>query len=487
MFESVVEAIKVCASNDPDKFCVADGDRVFTYNEFYSMISSLSSKLQRIGLTVGKHVVIQNAQNIETLVAVFAVQLCKGIAVIVDDGMPPSKVAEIAGRVSAIAFAAAAHNNAIICEQLSLNDLCKMPVFAAYEGKMPRSDDVAEILFTTGTTGTPKGIVMSNGANIAVAQNVVDGVRMSDGNIELLPMPLSHSHSMRRLYANMLNHSGAVIVPTMSILTDTFFECIETHHVSAIDLAPTALVSLMTLSKDKLEKYAAQIDYVQIGGAMLRQASKNQLRELLPSSRLYDFYGTTESGCTCILDFASQPDKQLGCIGLPTINAEYAFMDDEGNVITPTKDAPGLLAWAGAMNMNGYFNAPDEDIKVFNGRYIVTQDLGYRGDDGMIYLLGRRGDVINTGGIKVSPDEIEAAANMCPLVKECVCVPVEHDVLGQEPKLFVVPAGDFDAKKIQAYLKSHLEESKIPQKIEMICEIPRSYNGKVLRRQLMRQ
>ena len=140
------------------------------------------------------------------------------------------------------------------------------------------------------------------------------------------------------------------------------------------------------------------------------------------------------------------------------------------------------------MNMKGYYKQPELTAQTMSGGYVYTNDEGYIDEAGFVYVLGRRDDVINYKGIKIAPDEIEAAAMRFPGVRDCACVPMPDPVAGQVPKLFVAAADpdSFDRKALMRFLQEHLEPERMPAKCELIGEIPRTFNGKIQRKSFSR-
>ena len=136
--------------------------------------------------------------------------------------------------------------------------------------------------------------------------------------------------------------------------------------------------------------------------------------------------------------------------------------------------------------MKGYYKSQKLNEETIKNGYILTQDLSYMDENGMIYLLGRQGDVISSGGSKIAPSEIEDVTLELAGVLECACVPVPHPILGQEPKLFVVMEknAEYDEEKIHQHLKERLENYKVPKLIVELDKLPRTYNGKIQRNAL---
>lgn len=486
MVQSIVEAVALHAQENPSAFCAADGRYELTYGEFWKHIFGYAGHLKELGIGKGDYVVVRNTQNVVQLVTGLAITLVGGIFVPIEKSVADQRILEIINTVGAKLYIAAKVTE-VPCQFERVTQVMKCvdenADFTTFA--FPERDDIAEILFTTGTTGKSKGIELKHRNVVAVAENVIDGVEMKKNNVEMIPVPLSHSHGLRRYYSNMLNGSAVVIIGNV-VLTQVLFDSMEKYGVTAIDLVPAALSAIFNVSEDQLGDYKDQIDYVQLGSAPIPDVDKERLRRLLPNSRLYNFYGTTESGCSCILDFNKYADKK-GCIGHPTCNAKFVFIGENGEPIEATKENPGLLACAGEMNMVGYYKDRELSDSIMKNGYIQTEDLSYMDENGMIYLLGRQGDVIVSGGNKIAPSEIEDVAGRFEGVLECACVPMDSPILGKEPKLFVAmkEGAEFDQDAIYQFLKERLESYKVPKTIVQIEKLPRSYNGKILKRELV--
>ncbi len=483
--QSIVEAVALWAETQPDRFCLADEKRELTYGQYWEQIAGYALYLKEQGVKRGDCVLVRNSQNIDFVTAGLAVQLLGAVFVPLEKNIAEHRVLELYEEVSAVYYIANREPELSV----SFLPLGEVSQYSKPVEKdrfvFPEEEELAEILFTTGTTGKSKGIELLHKNVVAVAQNVIEGVEMKADNVELIPVPLSHSHGLRRYYSNMKNGSGAVLLDGV-VFVNKIFSCIEKYHVTAMDLVPAALSALLKLGGTRLGEWKDRIDYVQLGSAPIPEQDKEKLMQLLPKSRLYNFYGTTESGCSCILDF--NKDRGIkNCIGYPTCHAEFIFLDEDGKRIDSDKDNPGFLACKGDMNMRGYYNSPELNAKTFWEGFIVTQDLAYQGEDGKIYLLGRKGDVIQSGGNKISPQEIEEVVLLHEGIRDCACIPVESQILGQEPKLFYVTETDVDLEEDELYrfLKSKLETYKVPKQLEKLDEIPRTYNGKIRRNLLM--
>lgn len=486
MFQSVVEAVMYYAENQPDKLCIADDDNALTYREYADKILKYATVLTQLGVKKTDKVVFEACQTVDYLALELALQLIGGIFVPVEHNCAQEKIRGFADRAKAVAVVAVAHGDFGVAESLTFDELlAKTENAAAYViSEFPTMDNISEILFSTGTTGKEKGIVITHKNDIALAQNVMYGVEMEKDNVEMIPSPMNHSHGLRRYYANMYNGSTVIILSSVMNIFK-FFGNIEKYGVNSMDLVPTALSVVLKLSKKKLADYQDTLRYIQLGAAPLLEKDKIAICELLPRTRLYNFYGSTESGCTCIYNFNTGVSKK-NCIGKPTHNTQLLVVDDDRMPFVSGPNHEGLLATNGDMNMPGYYEDEEETAKCLIDGIVYSNDIGYVDEDGDVILLGRKGDVINVGGNKVSPDEIENAAKQMKGIADCGCIPVEDSSKGQIPKLFVQmgPGREFNPVEIRSFLASKLEPYKVPGIIEQIDLIPRSYNGKLLRKEL---
>jgi len=486
MFNSIVEAIFSHADANPAKLCLADDAVRVTYSEYRDMILRYAMFFNCEGLKKNDAVVVEACQTVDYLAIELALQLLGAIFVPVEHNCAIDKIKGFAERAEAKAVIACNENDYATEKFYTFKELNEKTADAAlYEGySFPESGHVSEILFSTGTTGKEKGIVLTHRNDVALAQNVISGVEMEEDNVEMIPSPMNHSHGLRRYYANMYMGSTVIILGSVMNVR-LFFQNIETYGVNSMDLVPTALSLLLKLTKDKLGEYKDRMRYLQFGAAPMMDSDRDRICELLPNTRLYNFYGSTESGCICIYNF-NRPDHKKGCIGKPACNAEIIIVDDDRKPIKSDKDHTGLLSSNGAMNMLGYWKDEEETAKAMENGTVYSNDIAYYDEDGDIILLGRKGDVINVGGNKVSPDEIENIAKKMEGIADCGVIPIPDDFKGNVPKLIVQMENgtEFDPVSIHNYLAKNMEPYKVPAVIEQIAKIPRSFNGKLLRKEL---
>ena len=482
MCNSIVSAVLDNGLNNTDKLAVADVNQMLTYGELTDAIKKVASYMTEIGISYDDKLLVECTQDIRFIVLDLACQYIGAVFVPFEKDAVLSRVSDIYVETAAT-FIIGCDSYSEVGRWYDIDTVWSEAFSKSDASVVQKENEVAEILFSTGTTGKPKGIVISNKANVAIAQNIADGVKMSQDTIELIPLPLSHSHGLRTCYANLLNCSGVVLIDGVKNIK-LFFDVIEKYSVNAIDISPTIAALLLKIAKRGLKKIADSIDYVEIGTAALNDTVKEGLKAIFTQTRLYNFYGATEAGRSCVLEFGEYDDT--GCIGKPSVNASIQIVDDNRNVINSCKDNVGSIIVSGDMMMEGYLNDPELTRSTLDNGILYTNDIGYINENGYVYVIGRQGDVINYKGIKIAPEEIEAVVLKCRGIRDCACVPEKDEICGQLPKLFIeVDEGaSIDVNTLREYIRTQLEESRVPKNIVIIDKIPRSLNGKILRREL---
>ena len=480
----MVEVLAAHAARQPQALFCADPTASYSYGQGWSWARRIASALLARGLKAGDYLVVECTQDTRFLLLDMGAELAGVVFVPFERRAAQSRVSDICAEVEPALVVLDSEYEAS-APRVGFDELLQEAQTAPEaELPFPAPGDLAEILYTTGTTGKSKGIECTHRNNIALAENIMYAVQMRPGSVELLPLPINHSHGIRCCYANLLN-GGAVVIVDGVMRVAEIFQLMQDYTVRAMDLSPTAAQVLMRLTRGKLADFDEQLDYIQIGSSALPEETKVLLQESFPHVRLYNFYGSTESGRTCALDFNAERGRR-NCIGKPTKNSTFIIVDQDRKPIESSEENTGLVATAGPMNMRGYFKQPELTAAAMENGFVYTKDLGYIDEEGYVYVLGRADDIINFKGIKIAPEEIEETARSYRKVVDCACVPLPDKDAGQVPKLFISVKNPerFDRKEFYAFLVENLDKNKVPKEIEIIDEIPRSANGKLQRAKL---
>lgn len=488
---SIVEFIFSHAESNPSKTALIIDNQEISYKTLTDLIIANLSFLKKKGIKPLDKVTILSGARLSYIVGFFSLQLCKAIPVPLERTIPYNAFEKIREDIDA-AFAIAdfeVENEKYISMEAMLEEVKNIQVDKKdYENiEFPSDHETANILYTTGTTGVSKGTELTHRNDISVAENVLGFVEAEEDTVLLLPAPLNHAFGIRRMFAGLLNGSTSILIDGVTSVRK-FFQVIENYKATAIAMVPTAFEFIFRMTKDKLGEYKDQLRFLDIGAQFLPNTLKENLIRLLPNTRLCNMYGSTEAGVVVGINFNRHRDK-IDSIGLDAVNAKIFFVDEDKNIINA--DSPqnsGALCISGSAVMKGYVNAPELTAQTLINGCVYTNDIGYRDEDGYIYLLGRKGDVINVGGNKVSPEEVEEVVNKHESVIESACVGYKNQkgLSSEIPKLFIVAKDpeNFDYTVLKAFLSTHLEQYKIPTEYELIDELPRTSIGKIQRNKL---
>ena len=335
----------------------------------------------------------------------------------------------------------------------------------------PVPEGIADILYTTGTTGRSKGVIISHRAIIANAENLIEGQGFSHELLFIISGPMSHIGSLSKIWPVVMTGATLYILEGMKDLS-AFFRALDYPAAKAATfLVPATIRMLLQFSGERLADYADKIDFIESGAAPLPHSDMLRLCQLLPRTRLYNTYASTETGIIATYNY-NDGRCLPGCLGRPMSHSHIQITDE------------GLIACQGDTLMSGYAGDPQLTADILRNNTIYTSDTGYLDNEGMLHLTGRHGDTINVGGYKVAPAEVEEAAMSLPSVRDCICIAAAHPVAGTALKLLVVTPEDrlLDKRSLARSLSTLLEAYKVPQLYEQVTAIRRTYNGKLDRK-----
>ncbi len=240
----------------------------------------------------------------------------------------------------------------------------------------------------------------------------------------------------------------------------------------------------------KFAEIMGQFRYIEAGAGSLTIEQRKRLVQLLPNTTIYNTWGSSESGGALFVnvsEIASDPQK-VSSIGKPLEGIRIRVLDEQGKEMPHSdKEHPGRMSLKGDMQMAGYWNRPELTEETLRDGWLLTGDMVYTDEDGYVYMLGRADDIINVGGEKVSPIEVENVACEYPHISECACIgiPDPEEILGFVPALYVVVKDNvYSQEELHTYLASRLERYKLPAQYVPIQELPRNRMQKIDRKAL---
>lgn len=476
----LLQAINANAEKHPDKLavCLAGGEEV-TYSQLMERINCTAAYLLAQGLKQGDRIAISAQKDLEFIYVYFAAHALGIVNIVVDAESNRKKLDYILDLMQPkVAFGF----DCTQCRCVSYKEI-SFDCEAVGETPVLTANDVADLIFTTGTTGLPKGVQLSHANIFGSADNINHFIGNTEEEIEVLGLPLCHSFGLGRLRCTLIKGATMVLVGNFANLK-IFFTAIEQYKATGFGMVPAVWAYIRKFSGTRIAKYAPQIKYIEIGSAAMPLPTKEELCELFPNTRICMHYGLTEASRSAFMEFHTCRER-LNTIGKPVCDkVDIRVFDDFGNELPDGES--GELCVKGNMVMLGYYQN-DADKDAWFGDYFRTGDCGYRDKDGWLYLVSRKKEIINVGGKKVSPVEIEDAICFLDGVEDCICIGVEDPdgVLGEVAKCYVLREGcklSFD--EIRHGIEGKLEPYKIPAQWEWIDEIPKTSSGKKQRLQL---
>ena len=469
------------AVNSPDKIALVEGAERVSYSRLLANVYSAAGYLQSHGLHPGDRILLSAQKEVEFVYLYFAAHLLGIVNVVVDAASPRERLDYIMDIAKpSVVFG----NNLAVdgCRCVSFGDI---PFDKCDDVSLPsdlKATDVADVMFTTGTTGAPKGVCLSH-ANIAGSAGNTNGfIGTGYDDVEALALPLSHSFGLGRMRCVLSVGATLVMVGSFANLK-SFFNVLETEHVTGFGMVPAVWQYIKRLSGRRISKFAGQLRYIEIGSAAMPLEDKRLLMEIFPTTRLCMHYGLTEASRAMFSEFHTDADN-LDSVGRPASSlVDVQVLDDDGKPLADGVD--GEICVRGNMVCSSYF-LPQDNHGAFHGEWFRTGDWGHRDSKGRFYLTGRKKELINVGGEKVSPVTIERAILSLGVADcACVAVPDPQGVLGEVPKAFLVKGDmtlDFD--DVKKRLTDLLPPHEIPVQWEWVDLIPRTSSGKIQRLKL---
>jgi len=491
-FATLPDLIRAHAQERGDRIALADDRATLTYAELDALVDRVAAALQRDGVALGQSVAIIAAASVE-YGAIFMGTLRAGCvaAPLAPSSTPESLAAMVADCGAPMVFvdrdnAAAIANQSIAATQIRL-DTEQFHAWLAPEGAKPQSVTIApehgfNIIYSSGTTGTPKGIVQSHAMRWAhIARNSAAGF---DSAVTMISTPL-YSNTTLVSFLPTLGWGGTAVL-MKKFEARRFLELAERHRATHAMLVPVQYQRIMALPDfDSFDLSSFRLKAST--SAPFAPALKADILARWPGV-LLEYYGMTEGGASTGLNATEFPDK-LHTVGRPLPGHDMRLIDEAGNEV-PQGQTGEVVGRSPAM-MTGYHGreqatADAEWHDSEGNRFIRHGDIGRFDEDGFLILMDRKKDLIISGGFNIYPVDLEAVLKQHPAVQECTVIGVPSEAWGETPVGFYVPNTGVDAStdEIMAWTNAQLGKTQRLSALHAIDELPRSAIGKVLKREL---
>jgi acyl-CoA synthetase (AMP-forming)/AMP-acid ligase II len=477
---------------DKPAVLIPDGSRPVTYAGLAEQVASLAEALRRGGVGAGDVLAIVLANGLEYLTTFLATTTARAVAAPLN---PAYKVEEFRfyledSGARAVVVPPGDHPAREAAAVLGLPlwearldgrgrprlERLSGPGSPARDTGGPRPDDVALFLHTSGTTSRPKGVPLTHANLLTSIRNIAGTYRLGPDDTSLVVMPLFHVHGLLGATLSTLHASGTVVVPPR-FSAGTFWPHAAAHRVTWYSAVPT-IHQVLLARADADGAPRGTLRFIRSCSSALAPAVFAQLQDRFGAPVL-EAYGMTEASHQMASNPLPPAARKPGTVGRGT-GVEVAILDEQGNLLPPGRQ--GEVAVRGANVMRGYHNNGEANVGAFTNGYFRTGDQGRLDADGYLTLTGRLKELINRGGEKISPLEVDAALLEHPAVAEAVCFALPDLKYGEEVHAAVVLRAEATAQDLQAFCRQRLADFKVPKAIYITEQVPRTATGKIQRR-----
>jgi long-chain acyl-CoA synthetase len=477
----------------PDRPAVSEGDSEMTYAQLNDKANRIATALIRMGFKPGDHVGLCAPNSGDWLAFYFGVLKLGAVAVTYSSLLKKDEMNLLIGhsrpRILLVAedrlgeaeeLKRAGIVEKIVCRNsdISLQELLAKgsPSFKAVDTERT---DTAAVLYTGGTTGTPKGVMLTHENINAAIHTVVYNERSTETDRALCFLPFNHVFGqMHIMNATILSAGCLEMMPTFDM--DKVLEAIKKGRVTKLFSVPTIYVRLVAL--DGLKERLGLVRYCFSAAASMAAEIVKQWKERTGLS-IYEGYGMTEAAPT--VTYNHYHKHVIGSVGTEVPGVEIQLRDETGNQVG--EGERGEICVRGPNIMKGYLNNPEGTRDAFwNRGWFRSGDVGQFDDEGYLYIVDRIKDMIITGGENVYPREVEEVLFTREEVQECAVIGLPDREWGERVVAFVIPRPGtaLDKDALHAYLKSRLSAFKVPKEYRLVTDLPRNPAGKIMKREL---
>ncbi|MET8573246.1 acyl-CoA synthetase [Streptomyces sp. NPDC005012] len=486
---STVDAVlRRSARRTPGRVAVDYADRSWTYAELDDAVSRAAGVLRSEGLEPGDRVASYGHNSDAYLIGYLACARAGLVHVPVNQNLTGDDLEYLldqSGSALVLADPAIAGRLPAGARVLPLRDgddslLARLVSAAPYDGPGPGAEDLAQLLYTSGTTALPKGAMMTHRALVHEYLSAVTALGLDAEDRPVHSLPLYHSAQMHVFllpYLAVGAHNTILDAPD----GDRLFDLIEAGRADSVFAPPTVWIALAN-RPDFATRDLGALRKAFYGASIMPVPVLERLRERLPGLAFHNCFGQSEIGPLAMVLGPDEHDGRMDSCGRPVLFVEARVVDEDGKDVPD--GTPGEIVYRSPQLCEGYWEKPEETQEAFRDGWFHSGDLAVRDAEGYHIIVDRVKDVINSGGVLVASRQVEDVLYTHPRVAEAAVVGLPDERWIEAVTAFVVPRGEVTEEELVAHAKERLASFKAPKRVVLVDELPRNASGKILKREL---
>ncbi|MGW3111016.1 acyl-CoA synthetase [Streptomyces sp. NPDC001091] len=476
------------ARRTPARVALKYGERAWTYAELDDAVSRAAALLLAQGLDRGDRVAAYGHNSDAYLIAYLGCARAGLVHVPVNQNLTGADLGYLldqSGSVLTLADPALADRLPAGTRTLPLRDaedslLARLADTPPYAGPEPRTEDLVQLLYTSGTTALPKGAMMTHRALVHEYLSAITALDLSAGDLPVHALPLYHSAQMHVFLLPYL-----AVGATSTILDgpdgDRLLDLIETGRCDSLFAPPTVWIALAG-RPDFADRDLSGLRKAYYGASIMPVPVLERLRERLPRLAFYNCFGQSEIGPLATVLAPNEHKGRLDSCGRTVLFVDARVVDEEGRDVPD--GTPGEIVYRSPQLCEGYWDKPEETAAAFRDGWFHSGDLAVRDADGYFRIVDRVKDVINSGGVLVASRQVEDALYTHEAVAEAAVIGLPDERWIEAVTAVVVPRGEVTEDALIAHVREELPAFKAPKRVHFVAELPRNASGKILKREL---
>ena len=480
--KAIYEFLELSAEKYPNKIAITDDTASITYNELLKKSKFVSNSIRDV-IKCGQSVSLLSENSISFIIAYFGILMAGGIVHIVPPNSSDKQLQFQIEKVKPVI---------IVCSETLVDKITRnqykhilISELINNSSKINHNDihdkfnEVSSVIFTSGTTGTPKGVKLKHENIIFVTKNIIKIIGVRSDDVEINPLQLSHSFGLGCLHTTIAQGATSIIFRN-SINLKEIIDAVTINKATGFVGVPATFQKILLNYKQEFKEAGKNFHYLLTNSAPMPKDDIQEIIKLFPLTNFFTYYGLTEASRSTFLLF-NNDIRKIESVGKPAPNVEIKIITNNGD--TSNEHAIGEVLIKGPNVIDEYWVDTVKEPKIKNG-WLATGDLGFLDSDGYLYLKGRKDDMINVGGEKVSPIEIELMIKQLDKIQDVGVIGVPDKTFGEIPVAFIVTEFNLETNEILSHCIKTLERYKIPQNFIFIDSIPKNESGKIERNTL---